>query len=62
MPVVALLLQIIDGTARKAGLSMMGHIVDPGRLLADLVRMGAEVEEGEEVRGRSSPRGEVDGG
>jgi len=62
MPVVALLLQILDGTARKAGLSMMGHIVDPGRLLADLVRMGAEVEEGEEVRGRSSPRGEVDGG
>jgi len=55
MPVVALLLQILDGTARKAGLSMMGHIVDPGRLLADLVRMGAEVEEGEEVRGPSSP-------
>lgn len=55
MPVVALLLQILDGTARKAGLSMMGHIVDPGRLLADLVRMGAEVEEGEEVRGRSTP-------
>lgn len=55
MPVVALLLQILDGKARKPGLSMMGHLVDPVRLLEDLVRMGAELEE--EVQSSSGPGG-----
>lgn len=55
MPVVALLLQILDGKARKPGLSMMGHLVDPVRLLEDLVRMGAELVE--EVQSSSGPGG-----
>ncbi|HOI69824.1 MAG TPA: saccharopine dehydrogenase NADP-binding domain-containing protein [Methanothrix sp.] len=55
MPVVALLLQILDGKARTPGLSMMGHLVDPVRLLEDLVRMGAELVE--EVQSSSGPGG-----
>lgn len=55
MPVVALLLQILDGKARKPGLLMMGHLVDPVRLLEDLVRMGAELEE--EAQSSSGPGG-----
>jgi saccharopine dehydrogenase (NAD+, L-lysine-forming) len=44
MPVAAFLLQYLDGSARKPGLAMMGHLVDPKRFVEDLERMGAEVE------------------
>lgn len=39
---VACLLQVLDGTIRKPGLWLMGHIVDPARLLKDMERMGAK--------------------
>jgi hypothetical protein len=44
IPVVAYLLQYLDGSARRPGLHMMGHIVDPQRLLRDMQRMGATIE------------------
>ncbi len=43
IPTVACLLQYLDGTARAHGLTMMGHIVDPKRLVADMERMGVTV-------------------
>lgn len=43
IPVVAALLQYLDGTARKPGLWMMGHIVEPARLFEDMQRMGVIV-------------------
>jgi saccharopine dehydrogenase (NAD+, L-lysine-forming) len=43
VPVVACLLQYLDGCAKKPGLWMMGHLVDPDRLLHDMQRMGIEV-------------------
>jgi len=43
IPVVAYLLQYLDGTARCAGVHMMGHIAEPVRLFKDMQRMGAEV-------------------
>ncbi len=43
IPVVACLLQYLDGSARKPGLWMMGHLVDPARLVADMERMGIRV-------------------
>lgn len=42
-PVVACLLQYLDGTARKPGLWMMGHMVDPVRLMKDMESMGIRV-------------------
>jgi saccharopine dehydrogenase (NAD+, L-lysine-forming) len=45
IPVVAYLLQYLDGTARKAGVHMMGHIAEPVRLFQDMKRMGAEITE-----------------
>lgn len=45
IPVVAYLLQYLDGTARKAGVHMMGHIAEPVRLFQDMKKMGAEVTE-----------------
>jgi len=41
--VVACLKQYLDGSARQPGLWMMGHLVDPTRLLADMERMGVSV-------------------
>ncbi|MBI3911479.1 MAG: saccharopine dehydrogenase NADP-binding domain-containing protein [Armatimonadetes bacterium] len=41
---VACVLQYLDGTLAKPGLWMMGHVVDPGRLIEDLARMGARIE------------------
>lgn len=38
-------LQWMDGTARRPGLWLMGHLVDPQRLFADMQRMGVEVRE-----------------
>jgi hypothetical protein len=43
MPVVAYLLQYLDGPARRPGLHMMGHVLDPERLLTDMQHMGAAV-------------------
>ena len=43
IPVVAYLLQYLDGTARREGVHMMGHIAEPVRLFKDMQRMGAEI-------------------
>lgn len=43
IPVVAALLQYLDGSARKPGLWMMGHLVEPTRLMRDMGAMGLEV-------------------
>ena len=43
VPVAAALLQYLDGSARKPGLWMMGHLCEPVRLLADMARMGVRV-------------------
>lgn len=40
--VLACLNQYLDGTIRQSGLWMMGHIVDPDRLFADLKKMGVK--------------------
>lgn len=42
-PVVACVLQYMGGSIIKPGLWMMGHIVDPVRLLGDMERMGIEI-------------------
>jgi saccharopine dehydrogenase-like NADP-dependent oxidoreductase len=44
VPVVALLLQYLDGSARHPGLWMMGHLAEPVRLFKDMERMGVKVE------------------
>lgn len=44
IPVVATLLQYLDGSARKPGLWMMGHVVDPVRLMKDMEKMGAHTQ------------------
>jgi saccharopine dehydrogenase (NAD+, L-lysine-forming) len=44
IPVVATLLQYLDGSARKPGLWMMGHLAEPVRLLEDMQAMGATVQ------------------
>jgi saccharopine dehydrogenase (NAD+, L-lysine-forming) len=43
IPVVAYLKQYLDGTARKDGVHMMGHIAEPERLFMDMQKMGAQV-------------------
>ena len=43
VPVVACLLQLLDGSARRPGLWMMGHLVEPVRLFRDMERMGIAV-------------------
>lgn len=45
VPVVAALAQYLDGSARKPGLWMMGHLVDPSRLLKDMAALGVQVRE-----------------
>jgi saccharopine dehydrogenase (NAD+, L-lysine-forming) len=44
IPVVAMLKQVLDGSARKPGLWMMGHLADPPRLFRDMEQMGVSVE------------------
>ncbi|MBM3145298.1 MAG: KR domain-containing protein [Chloroflexi bacterium] len=43
IPVVAYLLQYLDGSARRPGLWMMGHLVEPVRLMKEMERMGVKV-------------------
>ncbi len=43
VPVVATLLQLLDGSARKPGLHLQAHIVEPQRLMRDMVHLGIEV-------------------
>jgi saccharopine dehydrogenase (NAD+, L-lysine-forming) len=43
IPVVAYLKQDLDGTARKSGVHMMGHLVEPVRLIDDMQKMGAQI-------------------
>jgi saccharopine dehydrogenase (NAD+, L-lysine-forming) len=45
IPVAATLLQVLDGSARRPGLWMMGHLAEPVRLFADMQRMGVEFRE-----------------
>jgi len=42
-PVVACLEQYLDGSRSVPGLHMMGHLVDPARLLQDVASMGVRV-------------------
>jgi saccharopine dehydrogenase-like NADP-dependent oxidoreductase len=44
IPVIATLKQYADGSIRKPGLWMMGHLVDPDRLLGDMEQMGVDVQ------------------
>jgi hypothetical protein len=43
IPVVACLMQYLDGSARRPGLWMMGHLVEPERLFKDMQQMGVEI-------------------
>jgi len=43
IPVVACLLQYLDGSARRPGLWMMGHLAEPVRLFTDMERMGVHI-------------------
>ncbi len=43
VPVVATLLQLLDGSARKPGLHLQAHIVEPQRLMRDMARLGIEI-------------------
>lgn len=43
VPVAATLLQYLDGTARRPGLWMMGHLPEPVRLFKDMERIGLTI-------------------
>ena len=47
IPVVCMIEQVLDGSARTPGLHLMGPLVDPVRLLAECSAMGVRVEAGE---------------
>jgi len=42
IPVVAYLRQYLDGSARKSGIHMMGHLAEPVRLFGDMQKMGVQ--------------------
>ena len=44
VPIVSCIRQYLEGTIKKPGLWMMGHIVDPDRLISDMERMGIEIQ------------------
>jgi len=46
IPVVACLLQLLDGSIRKPGLWLQATVVEPKRLIVDMIRMGVEVRSG----------------
>jgi NAD(P)-dependent dehydrogenase (short-subunit alcohol dehydrogenase family) len=52
IPVIAALKQYGDGSIRKPGLWMMGHLVDPDRLLKDMQQMGVDIRTSVAERGR----------
>ncbi len=43
IPVAAYLLQYLDGSARREGVHMMGHVPEPVRFFKDMQKMGAEI-------------------
>jgi saccharopine dehydrogenase (NAD+, L-lysine-forming) len=43
IPVVSMIEQLLDGTARRPGVHLMGLLADPERLLADAAAMGVKV-------------------
>jgi len=47
IPAVACLLQLLDGSIRQPGLHWQGLLVEPERFLADMARMGIDIEENE---------------
>lgn len=44
VPAVACAKQLLDGSIARPGVHLMGHLVDPARLVEDLRRMGIRVE------------------
>lgn len=52
IPVVACLQQYLDGRIAKPGLWMMGHVVDPVRLMNDMERMGLRIQTQETQKSR----------
>lgn len=44
IPIVACLLQYLDGQIKKPGLWYMGHVAEPERLFKDMERMGVKIE------------------
>ncbi|HEX5748270.1 MAG TPA: saccharopine dehydrogenase NADP-binding domain-containing protein [Archangium sp.] len=52
IPVVACLLQYLDGTARRPGLWLQAHVAEPERMLRDMERMGVAISLVEPVPGR----------
>ena len=46
IPVVACLIQLLDGSIRKPGLWLQANVVEPKRLIVDMIRMGVEVRSG----------------
>lgn len=45
IPVMACLIQYLDGSIKKPGLNIIGHLVDPARLMKDMQRMGITINE-----------------
>jgi saccharopine dehydrogenase (NAD+, L-lysine-forming) len=49
IPVAACLIQYLDGSIRKPGLWTQANLVEPGRLVSDMQKMGIEVRIQEQV-------------
>jgi saccharopine dehydrogenase (NAD+, L-lysine-forming) len=45
IPLVAMIEQLLDGTARRPGLHRMGQLIEPNRALTDIEAMGVELTE-----------------
>jgi saccharopine dehydrogenase (NAD+, L-lysine-forming) len=43
IPVAACLRQYLEGTARRPGVWMMGHLAEPVRLFRDMEQMGLQI-------------------
>jgi saccharopine dehydrogenase (NAD+, L-lysine-forming) len=56
IPVVACLIQLLDGTIHRPGLWLMGQVVEPSRLLSDMQAMGVHVSETGGERRSKPPR------